>query len=454
MADFAGPQRHFGDLRMTERRADGVLVVTFTPTDASLKDARLDRADVQPVTLAEIEPATGVIRIYPVITLPIRERFLWPKYDQIRCIQVLLGWIPADVDEFLDVLRDLPRGLIQDPQYGLGIAKEYQTIVDTVEEHSQCNEIVLSATEPTHVDGARLVLSLRDFEGQRAELDRIANRAHTAAIRVKRASSRNWLAPTLGIPTVPINRGKHPMVQLLADDAAGTFTLSDEEQDSLVDATIEASASIAKRRPDALMKLASDIELVTLEVLIEKFRAAINKRAREPFWQKFFIENPFALHLAFGAPVVLVQAQASVGGRRLSGAGEKLADFLMKNSLTSNLAIFEIKRPDTKLVDETPYRLGLHAPSKDLTGAISQVLDQRHFLEESLPVLKSTSREWSIEAYSVRCCVIAGQIPADQNEKKSFELFRGNSRTVEVVTYDELLAKLEQLHGLLDSAAD
>lgn len=126
----------------------------------------------------------------------------------------------------------------------------------------------------------------------------------------------------------------------------------------------------------------------------------------------------------------------------------------MRNAITGNLAIFEIKRPDTKLVDGRPYRLALHRPSKELTGAVSQVLDQRHQLDQTLPVIKSSSREWSLESYAVRCCVIAGQVPADEDQKKSFELFRGNSRNVEVVTYDELLAKLEQLHGLLRSAGD
>lgn len=460
MAQFTNQTPDHGRIRTSERPGDGVIVVTFDPTDDSLRQAGRKRKDTPPVVLAEIDSASRIMRMYPVVTLPIPDRFLRPKYDKIRCIRVPFEEPYFDVDAslgvdgFIELLTDLPRGLIRDPQYGLGIAKEYQTILDELEERTECTELVLSNTETTQVDRERFVLTLRDFESQRAELDRIANRAQTAAIRVKRASTHNWLAPTLGIPKVPVNRGRHPMVQLLTDSAADSYTLTDEDQDTLVAATLESTAAIAKRRPDALAKLAGDIELVTLEVLIERFHDAIGKRKSEPFWQDFFSQNPFALHLAFGAPVVLVQAQASVGGRRLSGEGEKLADFLVKNVLTGNLAIFEIKRPDTKLVEGRPYRLGLHGPSKELSAAINQVLDQRHQLEQTLPLLKSTSREWSIESYAVRCCVIAGQVPADEDQNKSFELFRGNSRNVEVVTYDELLEKLEQLHHLLSSAQD
>lgn len=40
-----------------------------------------------------------------------------------------------------------------------------------------------------------------------------------------------------------------------------------------------------------------------------------------------------------------------------------------------------------------------------------------------------------------------------KNELKSFELFRSNSRDVEIITFDELLARFENLQQLMETEA-
>ena len=42
-------------------------------------------------------------------------------------------------------------------------------------------------------------------------------------------------------------------------------------------------------------------------------------------------------------------------------------------------------------------------------------------------------------------------MPSDEDMKKSVELFRGNSKHVEIVTFDELLEKLNGLRDMLTS---
>jgi len=41
--------------------------------------------------------------------------------------------------------------------------------------------------------------------------------------------------------------------------------------------------------------------------------------------------------------------------------------------------------------------------------------------------------------------------PDDLEKQKSFEIFRRNSRDVEIITFDELLEKLKLLHTLLST---
>lgn len=153
----------------------------------------------------------------------------------------------------------------------------------------------------------------------------------------------------------------------------------------------------------------------------------------------------------FGSPVVSVVSKASIGGTKLDGSGNKIADYLVKNPLTANVALVEIKTPTTKIVKSTAYRDGVYGITAELSQAVTQVLDQAHQLKLHFANVKSDSRQYDIEAYSIGCFVIAGRLPpADQPDKtKSLELFRGNSRAVSIITFDEVLANLKLLRDPL-----
>jgi hypothetical protein len=196
------------------------------------------------------------------------------------------------------------------------------------------------------------------------------------------------------------------------------------------------------------MELQRDIELVTLERLIDKLDSLMEKQSTEPQWHNLFADNPFILTLAFGLPVIAIGDQVSVGGRTFFGAGEKITDFLVKNDITDNLALIEIKTPNTKLLGR-PYRLGVFPPSADLAGAVTQVLDQRYKLQAEFNAKKAASRRYDLEAYAVRCVVIIGTTPKEPDQKKSLELFRNSLHDTLIVTFDELLAKLRHLHQFL-----
>jgi len=43
-------------------------------------------------------------------------------------------------------------------------------------------------------------------------------------------------------------------------------------------------------------------------------------------------------------------------------------------------------------------------------------------------------------------------MPNDEDEQKSFEIYRRNSKNVQIITFDELLLKLKQLHGFLNDS--
>jgi hypothetical protein len=145
----------------------------------------------------------------------------------------------------------------------------------------------------------------------------------------------------------------------------------------------------------------------------------------------------------------LFRDQVAVGGTKFDGSGGKIADFVMKAGLYGNLAIIEIKTPQTDLVEARAYRDEVHAPTRHLSGAVTQVADQRYKLQMDIKQKKVDSRQFDVFTYGITCVVIAGRDPGDEAKRKSFEVFRSSLKDVTVITFDELLVKLQSLHQFL-----
>jgi hypothetical protein len=462
-------------IRQHDPARDGTLVVEevhpnivevyFVPPEHSLLAAKLDprQANRHRVKLLEINGQDKSLKIYPISTFGDRSDFLKPKYSQIERIRLadmdfifgFDGAAPTTPEDVCEVLENLPSAFTKDYAYGLGLAKPYRFIIDAVEELSDCTEIVITsehATGPDPDSNRIFYIAEQDFEQARRAINSIDSLAQSAARAVKEATAHNILAERLGLPQLDPKTGRHPYRKLFTAVAQGKEELTEEDQNAVIGALSSHAADIAEDQPEKLAKLRGDIELVTLEALIKRYEEMLGEKLVEGRWQTFFNENPFILNMAFGYPVIKVRDQASVGGRKLSGDGEKITDFLVKNSLTNNTAIFEIKTPQTLLLNKTPFRDGVFTPSADLSGSINQALDQKYQLQKQIAQIKDNTRLYDIESYAVHCCLVIGKTPDGDDQKKSFELFRRNSKDVEVVTFDELLEKLKQLSAFLQVA--
>lgn len=494
--DRVDPDRH-GKLIVKESRPNCVEIF-YAPAPAVLEQSGLnsDEAADYRVKLMKIDGQNRNLTIWPTNTLGGHENFGKPKHRQVESITLADGvLVYADVDddddpltpgrvfrtpcfgptrpltedeiallpditnsvpstpeEVMTVLENLPPAFTKDYDYGLGLAKPYWPIVQAVETLSTCTQIVISRTCETSINPSNEIfyINTKDFDTIRKALNGVTNLAQKAATSVKRATAYNNLARRIGVPEIAVETGRHPLRKLFTETVQGKETLTEDQQQQMISAVSQNIRPIAEANAERLAQLQSDIELVTLEHLIVRYAMMIEQRLTEANWQLFFFQNPFILNLAFGYPVIKIQDQASVGGRKLSGSGDKVADFVFKNRLTNNTAIFEIKTPQANLLNKTPFRSGIYTPSSDLSGAINQALDQKYQFQTHISTLKHNTRSYDMESYSVHCCLIIGTIPSDEDEQKSFELFRGNSKDVEIVTFDELLEKLKQLRDFLD----
>jgi len=391
------------------------------------------------------------------------------KYDQIRCIQVERLDLASDSDaidddpqsdswsfglELEEVMDSLPGAFVKRWKHGLGITKRYRSIISVVEHIGDVRELHLSVTADTiELRRNTLIMPMTTFDNLCAEIRRIDDRASNVATRFKTSAVYNSVAEAFGLPQKPPSRGRHPMVRLLSEEVSGVPKLTENEQQQLLLATMAQTRTLAREKPQALAALRLDVDIANLDELIDQFSKALEKGQPEGYWQRFFQRNPFALHLAFGFPLIQVQGQASVGGTTLSGGEGRFADFLARNAITGNIAIFEIKKPASLVISRSPYRRTVYPPATELTGAVGQVLDQKVELIKSLAQIKESSKIYDIHAFAIRCCVVIGRTPEDDARRKALEAFRGNSSTVDVITYDELLEKLKQLRELLAGAS-
>jgi hypothetical protein len=170
----------------------------------------------------------------------------------------------------------------------------------------------------------------------------------------------------------------------------------------------------------------------------------------EEFWQLTFSENSYVLSLSFSVPVVFIQGKAYVGGMNIDQKGARLVDFLYSGELSDEAILIEIKTPITKLLGRK-YR-NVYGPSVEISAAVTQVLDYRTELLKGIDD-KAKRMSKGITAINPKCVLIAGNGETeliDDQRRRSFELFRANLKDVEVVTYDELMRKVEVLAKLFN----
>ncbi|WP_020404874.1 Shedu immune nuclease family protein [Gracilimonas tropica] len=171
----------------------------------------------------------------------------------------------------------------------------------------------------------------------------------------------------------------------------------------------------------------------------------------EKKWQDFLKENSWIFSSIFAQPVILYKDEAYVGGKNIDNRNGKFNDFLIKNNLSNNTSFLEIKTHKTRIIENTAYRgQDVFSTSKDLTGCINQVLNQRDNFQKEFYQIKVKSKE-NFESFNSNCVVLIGSLGDLTDEQLySFELFRSNSRDVEILTFDELESKIKSLQDIIN----
>lgn len=390
--------------------------------------------------------------MFPRVSASYRDEFLEPKYRKIRAIKIPGEWVvPDDIDEFDSLLEELPVGFSRHARRGLGLRYEYRLIVEAIETETAATELVLVDGDVASLSGATFILGRHRFERVRKALDLISRRSQQRALKDRRILAHNEIIHTANEARFP-KKFRQPqageifeLVKLSSRDPRR----NQHDRTAAADLIRCDAPEMAQETPKVLLELHSEIERVTLGVLIARFERLLKRNPTEPVWQEFFETNPFILSIAFPYPIMLVQGQAHVGGARIDGGGETIADFLFRQRLTGGIALFEIKTGRTPLLQRNSFRGNLYAAHKELCATISQVLHQRSELIENFQTKARSPGMEETHVGHVHCLIIAGRDPETPDKRRSLDLFRNATKDVALVTFDELLEKLRAIHRLM-----
>ncbi len=197
---------------------------------------------------------------------------------------------------------------------------------------------------------------------------------------------------------------------------------------------ISALKNLKKEDLDSFMAL---INITKFKNFLKVLQDNINVQQKEEFWHNVFIENRWALTQIFTSPTVYLLSKPYCGGKNINNIGGVYSDFLYKNSLTNNLVFLEIKTPFTKLIGPS-YRDDIYSISNDLTGAVNQIINQRNTYTTTFGPDKEKL------LHNIKCYIIIGKTESLLAEQlKSLEIYKSSLNGVEIITYTELITKIQ-----------
>jgi len=174
----------------------------------------------------------------------------------------------------------------------------------------------------------------------------------------------------------------------------------------------------------------------------------ITDKKEEKVWQFFFEKNEwiFGYGLDYRFQTIL-QRESHVSDAELDGSNSVIADYLLGDKKFTTFV--EIKKPSTPLFGTAKERSNSWRLSNDVVHSVSQILEQK-----ASGLIKLDKQQYDSfgspviqKAYDSKVILIMGhwkQLEESSNEleseikKKTFELFRNDSRNIEFLTYDEL----------------
>lgn len=418
--------------------------------------------------LAKYSEDRAILKILPTRTSPTNS---FPQFGNLEEIWIPAPIAPSSLEDITNHDNDYssfqllgtPEGFGHWFRYGLTIPKNYAGIFSEINELNkyQIVDMTGQSTPPTANRTDALTLPYSDFYDYMKSVDRTISRTAAVRQRINQASAYNTIATLTNSPKQKVFPGRTLAIKQITAAIDETTPLTEDQLSELA-STVDAEAkSLAQKSPKEYKALVESMELVSLEVLIEKFEENLQKpNFREKSWQKFFKNNDFILKQIFSMPVVTYADEATLSPPTMSGGGSVIADFVFKNPLTNSMLILEIKLPSTHLMAATDYRgkvehaSDIYPTARDLSGSVAQVYAQIASAKEHFRNIANNSPgSTPIETSTLTGALMIGSLKnLTAQQRISFNHYRNSLHGIQIVTYDEVLSSIKSLHTMLTDA--
>jgi hypothetical protein len=223
-------------------------------------------------------------------------------------------------------------------------------------------------------------------------------------------------------------------------------------------------SSLSEKEINLINERKSKIDYFEQLLLDSEFFAT--ERARtgktpEALWQSFFEDATWIF--GYGLSLVGHDAfdsgrleQITTGANLWSGGGKRSDAVMRSKAVISTLLFCEIKRHDTQLLQTEAYRKpDVYVPSKELVGGVAQL--QKTVRKAYRQFIKQIEHQTAPDGSPVgldfsttraRQILLVGNLRefrsdhgVNGEQMESFELYRKANLDVEIITFDELLAR-------------
>jgi hypothetical protein len=357
---------------------------------------------------------------------------------------------------YINFKKKLPSGVYKVSTFGYGFTKVLSPIITYLNSHHDFTEVIIEkgGIDQMDIKGKKLLISDVGLQTLFNAFTAINGR-HKEEKERAALHELNQLFPA----AVPAPAKRY---------VSGTLTAALSEWKNSITEFNESDKNAIKDLFDKLTLLPnffSETNLVkTKEIIDNKFiqaalkefdtllKATSDTSTLEKKWQTFLKTNSWIFSTLFAQPVILHQDEAYVGGKDYKNKNGKYSDFLIKNGLSDNVSFVEIKTHLTELVEKKPYRGDdVFALSKELTGCISQVLNQRDNFQKEF--YSHAYKGKDIQTFNSKALIIIGTHSSlTEKQLHAFEMFRNNCKDVEIITFDELHRKIESLLKIMTGA--
>ncbi len=349
----------------------------------------------------------------------------------------------------------LPIGVFKSANYGWGFTKPLRPFGNYLNEKCNIKEVVIEKGGIVQLDNKNRKLYLNETFLQKLQdnLSSIFKKNKEGVDLVLKSVLHDFFPNEIKKPKRTYT--SNALAATLAAWGNSINEFSTDDKKAIQELFEKLSLATNFLNKSTLDKTKEIVDVKYLQEALKKFQKLIqansDSKSLEKKWQQFLQEHSWIFSSLFAQPVILYQREAYVGGKRIDNTNGKFNDFLIKNSLSNNVSFLEIKTHKTPLLEGKSYRGDdVFSASKDLTGCIAQVLNQRDNFQKEFYANQGKSNAKNFETFNSKCIVLIGSIAnLSKAQLHSFELFRSNCKDVEVVSFDELQKKIESLQKIM-----